>query len=168
MLGTLPARKPAAGPEGRDHHLALAGMAPDIADRLAELHRRIERADLPLTMIHGDYGIHNLLFRRDDVAVVTDFELARRELRLIDLVIVLSRVATEHGAAFLDGYREQTSIADEEWAQLANVWQYYRLTGAIQSWRNHSTHGGDGRLATARRRVAEAEWAATQVAPRWM
>ncbi len=168
MAAWLPTREPAARPDAREHHLALAGMAPDIAEQLAELHATIERARLPRTMIHGDYGVHNLLFRRDGVAVVTDFELARRELRLIDLIIVLSRVTHSSGKAFLAAYRQSGDVADAEWRRLPDVWRYYRLTGAIESWHNHIVHGGVGRLVTARRRVAEAEWAAAGVASRWL
>jgi Ser/Thr protein kinase RdoA (MazF antagonist) len=99
--------------------------------------------------------------------VVTDFELARREWRLVDLIIVLSRISFDRGQAFLAGYREQAAIPADEWRYLSDVWQHYRLTGAIHSWHNHLIHGGEQRLATARARVAEAEWARAQVAWPW-
>jgi Ser/Thr protein kinase RdoA (MazF antagonist) len=166
-LAELSARTPVVDPSGRRHHRELAAQSEQLASWLSQLHDRLEHAALPQVMIHGDYGVHNLLFRRDGVAVVTDFELARREWRLVDLIIVLSRISFDRGQAFLAGYREQAAIPADEWRYLSDVWQHYRLTGAIHSWHNHLIHGGEQRLATARARVAEAEWARAQVAWPW-
>jgi Ser/Thr protein kinase RdoA (MazF antagonist) len=166
-LDVLPTRVPSGTAEAGELHGALADRAGEIADQLVELDRAIGRADLPRTVIHGDFGLHNLIFRPDGTAVVTDFELARRELRLIDLVIVLSRTPHKDAEAFLSAYIDETSVSSDEWRQLANVWRYYRLTGAVQSWSNHFAHGGVDRLRTARARLAEAEWAETEVVRRW-
>lgn len=166
-LDALPTRVPTATPEAVDDHRALAGLAGDVADQLMELDRAVSRAELPRTVIHGDFGVHNLIFRPDGSAVVTDFELARRELRLIDLIIVLSRTPRGDAEAFLSAYLDEASVSADEWRELTNVWRYYRLTGAIQSWSNHFAHGGVERLRTARARIAEAEWAQTEVVRRW-
>jgi Ser/Thr protein kinase RdoA (MazF antagonist) len=166
-LAELPARTPVIGPVGWRHHRELAAQSEKLASWLSRLHDRLEHGSLPRVMIHGDYGVHNLLFRRDGVAVVTDFELARREWRLVDLVIVLSRIRFDRAQAFVAGYRAQADISDDEWRHLSDVWQYYRLTGAVQSWDNHFTHGGEQRLATAHARIAEAEWARAHVGSRW-
>jgi Ser/Thr protein kinase RdoA (MazF antagonist)/thymidylate kinase len=166
-LSVLPSRHPTAGPDGQRHHRELAARSEALASRLSRLDAALTQAPLPRVMIHGDYGVHNLLFRRDGVAVVGDFELARREWRLIDLIIVLSRMPIGHGRTFIDAYRRASAIPADEWSNLADVWQYYRLTGAVQSWHNHFVHGGAQRLATARARVDEAEWARTQLVSLW-
>jgi Ser/Thr protein kinase RdoA (MazF antagonist) len=167
MLGELPGRTPAVGAVGLRHHRELAAQSEQLASWLSQLHDRLEHGSLPRVMIHGDYGVHNLLFRRDGVAVVTDFELARREWRLVDLVIVLSRIRLDRARAFVAGYRAQADIPAREWRHLSDVWQYYRLSGAVQSWDNHFTHGGEQRLATAHARVAEAQWARAHVGSLW-
>jgi len=166
-LDELPSRVPSDTSEAADHHLALSAVAGDVAAQLVELDRAVRRTELPRTVIHGDFGVHNLVFRSDGSAVVTDFELARRELRLIDLIIVLSRTPRADAEAFLSAYRDEMPVADDEWHELTNVWRYYRLTGAVQSWSNHFVHGGVERLRTARARIAEAEWAQTEVVRRW-
>ena len=166
-LETLPSRDPAAGPRGRQHHYALSARAADVASLLAELQNALEPASLPRAMIHGDYGVHNLLFRRDGLAVVTDFELARREWRLVDLVIVLSRIPRNDGRAFLRGYRQKAAIPAPEWRHLPDVWQYYLLTGAVQSWHNHFVHGGEQRLTTAHDRLEQAQRAREKMASQW-
>lgn len=166
-LDELPSRVPSDATEAADHHRALRAVAGDAAAQLVELDRAVRRTALPRTVIHGDFGVHNLIFRSDGSAVVTDFELARRELRLIDLIIVLSRTPRADAEAFLSAYRAELPVPAEEWHELTNVWRYYRLTGAVQSWSNHFVHGGVERLRTARARIAEAEWAQTEVIRRW-
>jgi Ser/Thr protein kinase RdoA (MazF antagonist) len=167
VLAELPARTPVAGAAGRSQHQALAGRSQQLTSWLTGLHERLAQAELPRVLIHGDYGVHNLLFRSDGTAVVTDFELARRDWRLIDLIIVLSRIPIDRGQSFVAGYRQREAIADDEWRHLSDVWQHYKLTGAIRSWHNHFTHGGEQRLATARARVAEADRVAAQAVSPW-
>ena len=92
-------------------------------------------------MIHGDFGIHNLAFRRDGTVVVFDFELARLEWRLVDLVIVLSRALPESGRAFLHGYRQVNEITPTEWGPSPRSGEFHLLAGAVRSWRNFPRRG---------------------------
>lgn len=151
----------------RDDHVTLRGRSDQIASELARLEEEMSRAPLERVIIHGDYGIHNLLYRRNGTAVVTDFELARLEWRLIDIVIAISPMARDASRAFLDGYRREGDIPLDEWRRLPDVWQYYRLTGAVRSWDNYFRHGDDRRLATARQRVDEAARAQVEVGALW-
>lgn len=143
-------------PEVRRDHLALLERRDDVATRILRLHGVLQEAGLPRTIVHGDYGLHNVLFRRDGTTVVTDFELARRDWRLIDLVVVLSRMRPDDGKAFVDAYGHRTTISDHEWRHLPDVWEYYRLTGAIRSWHGYLLHGGPQRVSNAVARLAEA------------
>jgi Ser/Thr protein kinase RdoA (MazF antagonist) len=139
----------------------LAGQQEHIAARVTRLHRVLEEADLPRTVIHGDYGLHNILLRRDGTLVVHDFELARRAWRLIDLVIVLARHPGSAGRDILAGYDSQIRRTDDERRLIPEVWEYYHLTGAIRSWDNYARHGGSGRLSAASQRLS----LATQARP---
>lgn len=163
VLGDVAARDPARGDVAAHH--ALREQRADIASRLEELDRRLTPAALPMTVIHGDYGLHNLLFGGDGPAVITDLELARREWRLVDLVIVLSRISADGARAFLGGYRQEASIPAAEWRHFADVWQYYRLTGAVRSWRNYFLYGGERRLVSALARVREADRCREELVP---
>ena len=146
-----------SSPEARSRAEWLSSRAPAIGARLSELARVLEGADLPRTVIHGDFGVHNLLLRSNWTAVVHDFELARIEWRAIDVIIVLSRLSEDHGRAFLAAYRTALDLTPEELHHLGEVWQYYRLRGAVQSWNSFVQMGGGRRLETARRRVEEAD-----------
>jgi Ser/Thr protein kinase RdoA (MazF antagonist) len=124
---------------------------------VSELAGILEDVNLPRGVIHGDFGVHNLLFRPDGTAVVHDFELARIEWRVVDVIIVLSRLGEERGREFLTAYRAASDLTPGELRHLDEVWQYYRLRGAVQSWNSFLELGGMRRLETARRRVEEAD-----------
>ncbi len=147
----------ASGRQAEDKdHAGLLGRRVWLTAELIRLHDRLAEASPREVLIHGDYGLHNLMFRRDGVAVVSDFELARRDWRLVDLIIVMSRMRSELTPTFLDGYRSEADLPSTEWKHLDDVWQYHRLTGAIRSWHNYCRYGGEHRLVTAVERLEQA------------
>ncbi len=147
----------------------LCEKRDELAETLTRLANVLETAALPRLIIHGDYGLHNLLFHGDGTVTVHDFELARLEWRLIDLITVLSRLDEAQGLAFMAAYAAEFPLTDEEWGLLPQVWQYYRLRGAVQYWHNHFvfvTHGRN-RLAAAQKRIQEADWALQNPSKLW-
>jgi Ser/Thr protein kinase RdoA (MazF antagonist) len=154
-LASTPGNDSLAARDGRWRW--LASNSGRIGDEISRLDRALSQAPLSRLVIHGDYGLHNLMFRRDGSATVLDFELARMEWRMVDLAVVLSRVDVTSGRAFLAGYRALAPIPADEWRLLPDVWRFYRLCGAIRSWHTSAMRGGDERLSTARTRVEEAD-----------
>ena len=148
---------PPADPTAAANVRSLVGDAHRIVERIAELEQRLAAVGLTRSVIHGDPGIHNLLVRRDGTAVLTDFELSRIEWRLIDIAIVLSRTDERAGRAFIDGYDAALPDRLGEREHLLDVWEHYRLCGAVQSWATFARLGDPRRLATARSRVEEAD-----------
>ncbi|HUP76700.1 MAG TPA: phosphotransferase [Acidimicrobiales bacterium] len=143
----------------------LRGRAGRVHERLEQLDERLGAAPLNRHVIHGDYGLHNLLFRADGTAVVHDFELARVDYRLADLAAVLSRSESHPTSAFVDSYRAESAITGHEWDHLSEVWERHRLCGAVRSWENFSRYGDPRRLHTARRRIDEAATVRTSGVP---
>jgi Ser/Thr protein kinase RdoA (MazF antagonist) len=148
---------PPIGEESEAHIRWLRDNAGRIGDRLLVLHEALDDAQLARSVIHGDYGIHNILFRRDGTQILHDFELSRLDWRLIDIVTVLSRVEARLAGAFLEGYEDVAGLPGAEWRSRSDVWQFYRLCGAVQSWYTYARFGDGRRLATARGRVREAD-----------
>jgi Ser/Thr protein kinase RdoA (MazF antagonist) len=157
---------PGDGRSPREAEL-LNGQREWITERLIDLHRMLEQAALPTTVIHGDYGVHNILLRRDGTLVLHDLELARRAWRLVDLVIVLSRLSGNGARAFIGGYDSQAHLPGSELLHLAEVWEYYHLTGAIRSWSNYTRCGGAQRLVTASQRLSRAQRAPGEALAPW-
>jgi Ser/Thr protein kinase RdoA (MazF antagonist) len=148
----------------------LCDYSRTILDEMARLESVLEEADLPRLIIHGDYGLHNLLFQKDGSAIPVDFELARLEWRLSDLVSCLSRF--RYGKAkeiaydlesikwFLDGYRAAFPIGGDEWRFWPQVWAFYRLQSAVQYWNSFfETNGPVRKLYSARDAIDQVGWA---------
>jgi len=137
----------------------LASRSEDIRHRLLRLEQVLGRLDLRRLIIHGDFGLHNLLFRRDGTVTLVDLELARLEWRLSDVVIVLSRLNRQSRVAFMKAYHAEYPLSAQEWHFLPEVWQLQMLQGAVQYWNNYYELGGSRRLAGACRRLEQANWA---------
>jgi len=153
--------------EGKKQADWLIEKSDDLGEKLSRLDETLNRAQLPRVVIHGDYGIHNLLFQHEGRVTMHDFELARIEWRLIDLVGVLSRHDFVEGRIFMEAYRSEYDLNPDEWRYLPQVWQYYRLQGAVQYWHNYFEMGGIHRLAAARDRIKQADWALDHRSQLW-
>jgi Ser/Thr protein kinase RdoA (MazF antagonist) len=134
---------------------------------LVEAADRVEQAGLPGQLIHGDFGSHNLLFRRDGTPVVHDFELARFDWRLLDVVIASLRQLPVHQDTFIDAYRREGDLPTSELRLLPWLWRYHLLSGAIRSWHLYVEIGGRARLATARARMVRVESGPGAVLEQW-
>ena len=127
----------------------------DIEERLVSTHGRLEAHCLSTTIIHGDFGAHNVLYG-DHGAVLLDFELARTEWRLTEIAMVLTRLEGEPArTALLDAYRGRLDLGDE-WRVLGEVVRWYLLTGGLYVWEGYVTRSDTARLAVAQTRIERA------------
>jgi len=137
-----------------------------ILDELKVMDGQLDQAGLKRLIVHGDYGLHNLVYPQDAPITVLDFETARLEWRLSDLVSALSRLRFKSGAydfaamaAFLRGYTSYFPIPKDEWEWLPSVWRFYKLRSAIIYWNSYFETGGPVRkLISARDAVSQADW----------
>jgi len=167
-LDRLCSEAPVPGDESAERDLRwLRQRADHLRREVVEAARRVEEAQLPRRLIHGDYGTHNLLFRRDGTAVVHDFELARYDWRLLDLVIACLRLPPDLQDALIAGYRESGDLPSPELQLLPWLWRYHLLSGVIRSWQVYGELGGRARLTTARVRLVRADAGPGLVLTRW-
>jgi Ser/Thr protein kinase RdoA (MazF antagonist) len=126
----------------------------------------LRQAPLPRLIIHGDYGLHNLVFPKNGLVTMLDFETARLEWRLSDLVSALSRLRFRDGrydfetiASFLSAYQAEYPIRKEEWHWLPKVWRFYKLRSSLIYWNSYLDTGGPRRkLISAQDAVEQANW----------
>ncbi len=117
-------------------------------------------------IIHGDYGLHNLIFHPNQTTPV-DFELSRLEWRLSELVSCLSKLRYSDGShdfesihAFLGAYLARYPIEEAEWQLLPQAWRYYRLSGTLNYWNSFfETMGPTRKLHKALDALQQADWA---------
>jgi Ser/Thr protein kinase RdoA (MazF antagonist) len=155
------------GPEARSCADWLREQSDFIGNSLNEVAEIVQRADLPRLVIHGDYGSHNLLFRRDGTALVHDFELARLDWRLLDLVMTLPRLTPDAQRQFVAGYRTTNDLDGKELKLVPDLWRYHQLTGSMRSWYGYTELGGEQRLLSARTRVSRAQEGPTRGLAQW-
>jgi Ser/Thr protein kinase RdoA (MazF antagonist) len=138
-----------------------------ILDEMSQLDGTLREAELPRLIIHGDYGLHNLIYQDLDTAVPVDYELARLEWRLSDLVSVVSKFRYKDGSydfesitRFMHAYQAEYPIADNEWQHFPLVWKFYKLMKAVQYWSSYfETNGPVRKLISSRDEVGQASWA---------
>lgn len=137
-----------------------------VLDELAQVDETLRSSDLRRVIIHGDYGLHNVVFHRDVVTPI-DFESSRLEWRLSDLVSALSRLRFRNGTYnfesirnFLEGYQTVHPINTDEWQFLPLVWRFHKLRASLIYWNSYFETGGPARkLISARDAVGQADWA---------
>lgn len=152
-------------PATASHVASLVGRAPSVLDELDRLEALVRGAALPRVVVHGDYGLHNLVFPRPDLAVPVDFELSRLDWRLFDLISVLGkhryrggRYDLESMVTFLSAYVEQFPLTRDEQRLLPEAWRLYKLQAAVQYWSSYFETGGPARkLASALDSIEQAD-----------
>ncbi len=95
----------------------------------------VENAKLDILHIHGDFGLSNILMRRDAPLYVIDLELSHLNWKLHDLAYFLNDFAYNnryfnHSAEsiFLEEYNKEFPISDEE----IKIFPYLRLHSVLQ------------------------------------
>lgn len=157
-----------ADPEERDLSRSLIDVAPSVLDEIGRLDDSLADVPLPRLVIHGDYGIHNLIFQRGGRAVPVDFELSRLDLRLNDIVSALVKYRYTGGVydlasmeAFLAAYAEVFPLTSHEVDRFDEVWRSYKLQAAVQYWNSFfETNGPVRKLRSALDSIDQAAWVA--------
>ena len=145
---------------------SLVARSDQTYSSLEQLDRKLSDTSLPRLVIHGDYGLHNLLFRRRLPAVPVDFELARLDWRVFDLISALGKHRFKGGAydfesmkAFQRGYASRFPLTEEERALFPDAWRLYKLQAAVQYWLSYfMTDGPARKLDSALDALDQAEW----------
>jgi Ser/Thr protein kinase RdoA (MazF antagonist) len=147
------------------HVAPLVARSSCVLDQIDRLERLLDGAAFPRLVVHGDYGLHNLVFPRVDLAVPVDFELARFDWRLFDLISVLGKHRYRGGhydlesmLAFLGAYSRTYALTPDERLLLPEAWKLYKLQAAVQYWNSYfETDGPVRKLAAALDSIAQAD-----------
>ena len=144
----------------------LVRRSGPVLEDIGRLDRELGDASFRRLIIHGDYGIHNLLFQRDGRAIPVDFELSRLDWRLNDLISALSKHRYSGGhydfqsmRTFMEAYAVAFPLTDDERGRFAEAWRRYKLQQAVQYWNSYfETDGPVRKLASAVDSIEQADW----------
>lgn len=131
---------------------------------LWDLYERFSAERVPTTVVHGDYGPYNLLIHSGRMPFLVDFELARRDWRLVDLATGINWFAQRRRSfdvaaarGFLLGYRQTGIAAESELHRIPEMAAFLALQRAVIAW----SRSEDGSLLAwdteARQRIVFAE-----------
>ncbi|HEX5586200.1 MAG TPA: phosphotransferase [Acidimicrobiia bacterium] len=157
-LDELATRSTDLAPDAARPAALLVARAPQLRDEIVATGERLRSIPLPSTVIHGDYGLHNLLFAARDRAVVVDFESARVDWRVTELVSLVGKYRQrrtgeydlEVVAALVRAYcaelgSGELGITADELDALPLVWRFHRLRAAVQYWNSYFETSGPTR-----------------------
>jgi len=130
------------------------------------LDRDLSDASFRRLIIHGDYGIHNLLFQRGGRATPVDFELSRLDWRLNDLISAMVKHRYTGGhydfesmRTFMEAYSAEFPLSEDERLRFAEAWRLYKLQQAVQYWNSYfETDGPVRKLASAVDSIEQSDW----------
>ena len=117
-------------------------------------------------VIHGDYGPYNLMVRDGHPMTPIDFELARIDWRLNDIISAFStNVAKADSEAMIkkmrviaQGYQTVNPLSREEWQMLPYVWEFSTLRRVIVCWDQYLGDGLEERIVEIQRRMKRFDW----------
>lgn len=156
--------------EGEDRALSidLIAQTEHLFGEIQRLDGALSDAEFPRLVIHGDYGLHNLLFESRDRAIPVDYELSRLDWRLNDLISALVKYRYSGGdydfesmKVFARAYADGFPLEASEERLLPEAWRFYKLQAAVQYWNSYFETGGPLRkLASALDSLGQARWVA--------
>lgn len=143
----------------------LARTSARVLEEIRGLEKELEAAQLPRCVIHGDYGMHNLVFRQG-VAVPVDFESSRLDWRVNEMVSVLGKYRYRAGFydfesmhAFMRAYGAVFPLTAIERDLFPEAWRLYKLQAAVQYWNSYfETDGPVRKLESALDAIEQAGW----------
>ncbi|MEM2125340.1 MAG: phosphotransferase [Candidatus Methanosuratincola sp.] len=145
--------------EAKRHAEWLIQNIDHVIEELSQLEETLNQTPLKRLVIHGDYGLHNLHFHRDGTVTPLDFESARLEWQLRDLVNCLGRLRFSNGEFdlasirnFLASYRNEYPLQHGEARLFPRIWRYCKLQDVVKYWNSFfETQGPVRKLISARK-----------------
>lgn len=143
----------------------LLQRASDFENTLRKTIAIIDAADLPRQIIHKDYGPSNLLFRKNQPPVVLDFEIARLDWRIVDIINGWGGFCQKRSGyhlnkmkCFLDAYQTNMPLTADEFTLIPAVWKLLQIRSCINYWYSYCTTGNKMSLIRACKSVKAFDW----------
>lgn len=149
----------------RKKFLHLFNKTDYLKEELSRLDNLLQKSNLIRSIIHGDYGPYNLLFQKNGPTVVLDFEMARLDWRMVDIIQAWHRFChsrfgynLKRMKLFLNAYQEQTLLSSIELKLIGDVWKHINMRGLIRNLYNYSISDKVSSLEAAIKSLDKIEW----------
>jgi Ser/Thr protein kinase RdoA (MazF antagonist) len=126
----------------------------------------LNSTDLPRQIIHADYHPGHLLLRKNEPPVIIDFEIARFDWRLIDIIYGLQTFCKNRRGyychnkirTFLSNYQFIMPLTPTELKFFPSVWKLMQTWWCIFSWHQHCSIDRKGALIRACQKLKDLDW----------
>jgi Ser/Thr protein kinase RdoA (MazF antagonist) len=125
---------------------ALICHARKLEEQMVRSIEILDEAGLPRQIIHKDYNQSNILYRKYKSPVIIDFEIARLDWRLIDIIDGWEAFAKDKFMynpkkmeIFFKAYQDKNRLRKDELRFIPLVWKYLDLTRCILNLHNYVT-----------------------------
>ncbi len=116
----------------------ILDRAEYLEDLLLETDTLLKMADLNYQMIHKDFGQANVLYTQHNSPVIIDFEIARMDWKIIDLIDGLVNFC-EGGTGFrldkmktfYNAYNDTFRLSENELVFMPIIWKFLNITKCI-------------------------------------
>lgn len=143
----------------------LLQQASHLEQSLRQFDEVLKGAALPRLIIHADYGPYNLLFRQNAPAIILDFEMARLDWRVTELIDAWYRFGYDKLGFrlnkmkwLLDAYESRSPLTEQEWHYIPTVWKYLNIWRAVVYWHLYCETGAESYLPKACWNLKLADW----------
>ena len=132
---------------------------------LTRLDNFLLKSNLFRLVIHGDYGPYNLLFRKNAPLVVLDFEMARLDWRLEDIIHAWHRFCFNRFGynlkkmrLFFNAYQIHMPLCPKEIKIIPEVWKHINIRRIIRNLYNYCNNGKKSSIKAAINALESIEW----------
>jgi Ser/Thr protein kinase RdoA (MazF antagonist) len=153
------------GTASKDKVAWLVQRASYLEEALVQLDIVLTEVDLPRLLIHADYGPYNLLFRKNAPPIILDFEMARLDWRVTELIKAWYRFCYDKFGFrinkmkyLLEAYQTRFPLTEGELEFIPAVWEYVNIRQCILNWYNYCKTRADVSLARAQKNLKLIEW----------
>ena len=151
--------------QGNNKAAWLLEQAPYFEKSVTQLEAKLKDAPLPRLIIHADYGPYNLLFRDNGPPIVLDFEMARLDWRVTELIDVWYRFCYDKLGFkinkmkyLLEAYQIHFPLTKDELYYIPDVWKFWNIWRCILNWHNYCETQSDVALAKAQQNLDFVNW----------
>ena len=144
----------------------LLKRAKQLKKLVLELNHILNNTDLKRQVIHKDFGPNHILYRKNEPPVIIDFEIARFDWRLIDIIGGFDKFCQDWSRhyslnkmnLFYSSYCSLNNLTETEHTHICHVWKLLLIWGCILFWYDYCATGKADRISWAYIKLRNLDW----------
>ena len=126
----------------------------------------LNNIDLQKQVIHKDYSPNHILYRPNGLPIVIDFEIARFDWRVIDIIDGFGNFCKDRKGRysfrkmklFYGAYQSNNLLNENECHYIVDIWKLMLVWSCIWFWHDHCKTGAKNTINIACNKLKYLEW----------